>query len=114
MCNLPHPPPNYSQSLALLSGLRSVPEVTLGAQTVQLLKARSSAPCVNWAQQEKSEEPTFSGHADVEALLEPTVLTAVPTERRDLTLLIVTAAVVHPLRDAATEEPLERRNTRLE
>ena len=50
---------------------------------------------------------TFSGHADVEALLEPAVLTGVPAEGGDLTLLIVTAAVAHPLRDTPPEEPLK-------
>lgn len=49
----------------------------------------------------------------MKALLEAAVLAAVPAERRDLTLLVVTAAMVHTLRDAASEEALKKTTTQL-
>ena len=43
----------------------------------------------------------------MEAFLEAAVLAAVAAKRRDLTLLVVGAAVVHALCDAAAEEALQ-------
>lgn len=50
---------------------------------------------------------TFFGHADLETLLEATVLAAVPSHFVDLTVLVAVAGVNHVLLDAAAKKPLE-------
>ena len=49
---------------------------------------------------------TFSGHANFKAFLESTVLTAVPREGSDLTLLFIGTLVSHALGDASPKETL--------
>lgn len=50
---------------------------------------------------------TISGHADCNALLESAVLTSVPVDAENRTLLVLGArSVLDLLLDASTEEPL--------
>lgn len=52
---------------------------------------------------------TFTWHANCQALLQSTWLTAVATVQWDFTLVIVSTLVSHALGDAATEEALHQR-----
>ena len=51
---------------------------------------------------------TFFGHANLKALLQPTVLTAVAGHFVDLTVLVSVAGVHHVLLDTAPEKTLKQ------
>lgn len=55
---------------------------------------------------------TFLGHADLEALLQPAVLTAVACDFVNLTVLVSMASVHHVFLDTATEETLKHQEAR--
>lgn len=56
----------------------------------------------------KSETLTFFGHADLKALLQPTVLAAVAGNFVDLTVLVSVARIHHVLLNAAPEKTLKQ------
>lgn len=54
---------------------------------------------------------TFLRHADLEALLQPAVLTAVACDLVDLTVFVSVAGVHHVLLDAAAEKSLDNKES---
>lgn len=55
---------------------------------------------------------TFLGHADLKALLQPTVLAAVACDLVNLTVLVSVAGIHHVLLDTAAEETLKHQEAR--